>query len=210
MAATYAADFSTGRQSDTTSKQTYLDLSPEGFNKIVMDILKSDQGLAALSTGENLSGGYGSSVKAQLAQDLVISMAGELAKITAPTIEKGKSVKKSSSAGLKIGGSVICTELMLQGRLSEELYHAGKDHFLSLAPETVTGYRVWADKVVPLMQVSPLLSSVLAPIARSRYEMIVNKRFGILGAITIYIGQPVCFLIGLAIGATNGNFSRTA
>jgi hypothetical protein len=45
----------TGTSSGTQTQQ--LDLSPEGYNKIVKDILSSDAGLAALATGENLSGG---------------------------------------------------------------------------------------------------------------------------------------------------------
>jgi hypothetical protein len=205
MASTFGAD--TSRASDTTSKQTQLIIDQAGFNKIIYDILASDQGLASLATGENLGGGYGSSMKAQLAQDLVIKASGELAKITAPTLEKGKSVSKKSSSGMK---TVICTELMRQGKLSEELYNAGHEHFLSLPPEVIVGYRVWADKVVPLMQKSPLLSKMLAPVANARYEMIVNKKFSLIGAATIYIGQPICFLIGTCLENNSGNVSRTS
>lgn len=200
--------FSASRDSTTTGKSTYLDLSAEGYNKIIKDILSSDAGLASLATGENLSGGYGSSVKAQLAQDLVLNVAGEMAKLTAPTVEKGKSVSKKSSSGIK---TVICTELERQGLLDTELYAAGHKHFLSLHPNTVAGYRVWANHVVPLMQRFPMLAKILAPVAQSRYEMIVHKRFGILGAITIYIGQPVCFVIGsLLVGEKNGDLSATS
>src|SRR5574338_1449366 len=97
--------FNFGSDKSTGTKKQYLDLSPEGYNKIIKDILSSDAGLAALATGENLSGGYGSSVKAQLAQDLVLDIAGELAKLTAPTIEESKAKKKSSGIGAK---TVIC------------------------------------------------------------------------------------------------------
>ena len=198
---------STARASETGSKSTQLQLDQEGFNKIVYDILSSDQGLAGLATGENMSGGYGSSVKAQLAQDLVIKMSGELAKLTATTVEKEKKVSKKSSGGAK---TVICTELMKQGKLSEELYSAGHEHFLSLPPEVIIGYRVWADKVVPLMQKSERLSKILAPVAVARYEMIVNKKFSLLGAATIYIGQPICFMIGTFLRNKHGDFARTS
>ena len=67
------------------------------------------------------------------------------------------------------------------------------------------------------MQKSPALSRFLLPIVESRYQMIVHKRFGILGAATIYVGQPICFLIGTYIlnsasyakGKDNGDLSTT-
>lgn len=202
----------TGSASGTQTQK--LDLSQEGYNKIIKDILSSDAGLAALATGENLSGGYGSSVKAQLAQDLVLNIAGEMAKLTAPSVATTESKSKSKTKK----GTVICTELERQGLLDPDLYDAGIKHFLSLPDETVAGYRIWAEKVVPLMQKSPALSRFLLPIAVSRYQMVVHNNFGILGAITIYIGQPICFLIGTYIlnsasyakGKDNGDVSSTS
>jgi hypothetical protein len=181
----------TSSGSGTTTTQ--LDLSSEGYNKIIKDILSSDAGLAALATGENLSGGYGSSVKAQLAQDLVLNIAGEMAKLTAPTTQTTQQQSKSKT---KKKTSVICTELTRQGKLPPALYSLGHAHFLKLHPQTVAGYRVWADKVVPLMRKSRALSNFLAPIALARYRMIVLQEFSILGAATIYLGQPICFVIG--------------
>lgn len=180
--------------STTTSSGTStskLDLSQEGYDKIIKDILSSDAGLAALATGENLSGGYGSSVKAQLAQDLVLNIAGEMAKLTAPTTQTSQSKSKT-----KKKMSVICTELARQGKLPPALYSLGYSHFLKLHPQTVAGYRVWADKVVPMMRKSRRLSNFLAPIAIARYRLVVLQEFSILGAATIYLGQPICFVIG--------------
>lgn len=181
----------TASGSGTTT--TRLDLSPAGYDKIIRDILASDAGLASLATGENLSGGYGSSVKAQLAQDLVLNIAGEMAKLTAPTTQTTTQQSKSKT---KKKVSVICTELARQGKLPQALYLLGHKHFLSLHPQTVAGYRVWADKIVPLMQRSRALSNFFAPIALARYKMIVNGEFSWLGAATIYLGQPICFVIG--------------
>ena len=185
----------TSRASETGSTVRQLDLSQAAYDKIIKDILSSDAGLAALATGENLSGGYGSSVKAQLAQDLVLNIAGEMAKLTAPSIEKTKTVGKKTSgkSGLT---TVICTELARQGKLPPALYSLGHSHFLTLHPQTVAGYRVWADKVVPMMRRSKRLSNFLAPIAIARYRMVVLGEFSILGAATIYLGQPICFVIG--------------
>ncbi len=183
------------RASETGSTVRQLDLSAAAYDKIIKDLLSSDAGLASLATGENLSGGYGSSVKAQLAQDLVLNIAGEMAKLTAPSIEKTKTVGKKTSAGGK-AITVICTELARQGKLPPALYSLGHTHFLTLHPQTVAGYRVWADKVVPMMRKSKRLSNFLAPIAIARYRMIVLQEFSLIGAATIYLGQPICFVIG--------------
>lgn len=200
----------TASGSGTTT--TRLDLSPAGYDKIIRDILASDAGLASLATGENLSGGYGSSVKAQLAQDLVLNVAGEMAKLTAPTTQTTTATSKSKT---KKKGSVICTELARQNLLPESLYLLGHAHFLSLHPQTVAGYRVWAEKVVPLMQKSRALSKFLAPIALARYKMIVLQEFSLIGAATIYLGQPTCFIIGGFLSQEtqenlNGDLSATS
>ena len=207
----------TGTSSATGSSTTkqFLDLSPEGYNKIIRDILASDAGLAALATGENLSGSYSSSVKAQLAQDLVLNIAGEMAKLVAPTISETTQVQESQSQSKsKKKASVICTELVRQGLLDEKLYEAGHAHFCTLSPKTIAGYRIWANRLVPLMQKSPGFSRLFAPMANARYQMIVNGKFSILGAITIYFGQPICYLIGAIIlkivGDKNGNLSTIA
>lgn len=197
----------TGSSSGTSTQQIKLDQA--GYDKIIQDILGSEQGLASLATGENLSGGYGSSVKAQLAQDLVLNVAGELAKITAPTVTTTDQKSKSKT---KKKTSVICTELNRQGYLPDELYDAGYEHFASLDPRTIAGYRIWANKIVPRMQWSARLTRFFAPIALARYNYIVHKKFSLIGAATVYIGQPICFVIGgfLSEETVNGYLSTTA
>ncbi len=203
--------FNAGTSKTSGSQVQYLDLSPEGFNKTIKDILASDAGLAALATGENLSGGYGSSVKAQLAQDLVLDIAGKMAQLTAPTVTNTKSKKKDAGISAK---TVICTELERQGLLDTELYNAGHQHFLSLPAETVAGYRVWANKVVSLLRKYPCIARAIAPLVTQRYEYIVHNRFSLFGWFTVAIAQPICFVIGsyvLAIsGDQNGDLSATA
>lgn len=201
--------FGGGVEKSSNTEKEYLDLSPEGYQKIIRDILASDAGLASLATGENLSGGYGSSVKAQLAQDLVLNIAGEMSKLTAPTITSKKSSAKA--AGAK---TVICTELERQGLLDTELYNAGHEHFLSLPAEIVAGYRVWANKVVPILRKHTWLARAIAPLVTQRYEYIVHGRFSLFGWASVAIAQPICFVIGsyvLAIsGDKNGDLSATS
>ncbi len=60
-----------------------LDISQEGVDKIIQDILSSEQGLAAIFGAENTAGIFNSSVSAQASGDLLSKLAGEIAKLTA-------------------------------------------------------------------------------------------------------------------------------
>jgi hypothetical protein len=158
--------------------------------------MSSDQGLAALAGGENASGGFGSSTKTLMSQDMVAKLVGTLAQITSEEVkqETGKTKK----------GTVICTELVRQGLLNEDLYDAGIEHFLALPVNTIRGYQVWARKVVPLMAKHRWLAELLAPVARGRYQFTVNKKLTFWGLTTVYIGQPVCWCIGSIISPFSG------
>lgn len=196
----------TGSSTTTKNDRQYLDLSPEGFQATIKDILASDAGLASLATGENLSGGYGSSVKAQLAQDLVLDIAGKMAQLTAPTISESRSKTKKKL-------TVICTELERQGLLDTKLYEAGHTHFLSLPAETVAGYRVWANKIVPVLRKYPKFAKAIAPLVTQRYEYIVHNRFSLFGWFSVVIAQPICFVIGsyvLSVKGNHGDLSATS
>lgn len=192
-------------------------LTQEGMNQIIQDILSSDQGLASLATGENLSGGYGASTKALLSQKLVTDIAGTLANIIAPDVEETDSVQRQDTkkAGLtgKLG-TVICTELNRQGLLSNDLYKHPKavEHFESLPEKTLRGYHVWAGPLVPYLRSHPNISRLVNPIAVARYSMIASGKWNLVGALTIYVAQPICYLIGtvLEIGESRGYFQRTA
>lgn len=178
-------------------------ISQEGIDKIIYDIMSSDKGLASLGSLENSSGGYGASDKTLMAQDLMAKLAGEIALVTAEETSTTDTNSDRKSPGFNhMGkfadktGTVICTELVRQGRFSEELYRGGHSHFLSLHPETVRGYHFWAKPIAARMASSYKLSSFFLPIVQSRYEQIVNGKRSLLGSLTIYLGQPICFLIG--------------
>ena len=182
--------------------------SQPAIDKLIYDALSADQGLASLVGVEGTTGSYNSSTKGLLAQDFLTKVIGEIATASAPTVKTSTESKKtkSGSGGVK---TVICTELLRQGKLDPDLYARGTDHFLCLPTDVVNGYHVWAKHVVPLMQKSELLSNLLLPIVVSRYKMITGEcRFTFWGAVTIYIGQPLCFLIGLAIGGEDVRFSK--
>ncbi len=177
-------------------------ISQEAVDKIIYDVLSSDKGLAALATGENVSGGFGSSTKGLFAQDLAVKLAGEIATLTADdyTTESGK--EKTKTDRIKGGFStVICTELAVQGRLPLDLYQHPRafEHFNSLPLNTRAGYWIWANRLVPLMRKSPRLSALLAPIAIARYKFIICENFSVIGWASVYIAQPICYMIGACL-----------
>ena len=185
-----------------TVSQKYI--SDTGINKLIYDALSADNGLASLATGENLSGGYGASTKALLGQDFMVKLIGELANVSAQTVTDttGTTTKSESGSSSKASGglklTVICTELHSQGLLSAALYNhpAASVHLSTVHPYTLAGYHLWAVKVVSWMKKSPLLSHLLLPICQSRYEMVTSGKFKFWGAATIYIGHPICFILG--------------
>jgi len=192
------------RTSGASTSSTKRNISQEGIDKIMSDILGSELGLASLATGENISGGSGSTVKTQLAQDLVTKLAGELAIANAETIatsstagyEKDKSMKGQLTGK---AGTVICTELVNQDLLDPELYVAGSDHFASLHKRTVIGYQSWACPIVSLMKKYKWISLFFLPIAQARYLHITGRRKNLIGLLTVLIAQPICYIIGYLI-----------
>jgi hypothetical protein len=175
-------------------------ISQEGINKLIYDVLSSDQGLAALGGVENASGGFKSSTKSLLSQDLIAKIVGNIANITAPEVTTASSQenKSTDSANIK-AGTVICTELVRQDKLDIDLYSAGHAHFLSLHPAIIRGYQLWAAPIAAKMTTSPRLTRFFQPLARKRYEYIVYGDFSIFGFLSVYLGQPLCFLIGLCV-----------
>jgi hypothetical protein len=185
---------------------TKKNLSQEGFNKIVYDILSSDSGLAGLASGENASGGFGSSAKTLLAQDLVTKLAGELANVTAETTQSTDMHSDKSTPLNRFFGepqsiskaTVICTELVRQGRFPVSLYEhpKAKEHFANLHPLTIKGYHFWAVPAVPVLAHSWRWSNIAFFIANARYQYICYGRKSLTGFLSIYVAQPVCFIIG--------------
>ena len=102
--------------SETTSGSTTKDafssssskmiLDEEGIDKIIADILGSEQGLASVFGKENTAGIYDSTVSAQASGDLIANLVGELAKLTAETVQTREdkvtetSETKTESEGL--------------------------------------------------------------------------------------------------------------
>jgi hypothetical protein len=85
----FGADSSQALSALTTKSGTVteqLDIEEAGVQKILQDILGSEQGLAAIFSEEQVSGLYGSTVAAQASGDLLTKLAGEIAKLTAKKV----------------------------------------------------------------------------------------------------------------------------
>jgi hypothetical protein len=192
--ASYGTDNTNYQGTKTVARQ----FDQKAIDKVIYDIMASDQGLSALASAENASGGAKSSSKTLLAQDLIAKVAGTIAQLTAPevTSTQGSSDNTKRSTSVK---TVICTYLAEQGYLPLPLYLKGTYHTLCLSENVMRGYHLWAIPVVSLLKKYPFLCPLITPIVRSRYEYIVNNKLALMGRATVFIGQPICALIGMMI-----------
>lgn len=179
------------------------------IDKLVYDVLASDRGLASLASGENLSGGFNSSTKTLQTQDFLTKLIGELAIASAPEVVKEDKTERTDKKSGGIG-TVICTELARQGLLPADLYEAGGGPSRQVSYTTWVGYHCWAVRVVEKMKTSPALSMALLPIVYSRYQYLTGVPGAhILGRASVYIGHPVCYLIGTIINL-RGQYARAS
>jgi len=152
-------------------------LSGEDFAGIINQIVSQDSGLA--------KGQFGDIFTKQFAKRAV----GAYDTVTAPTVETLQQTSKTKR-------SYICTELLKQGQVHPLIYAAGEESFNALPRHTKLGYWAFAESLATRMQHSKVLSIVLGYIFRSRYLYILGGRFNFPGAMTVYVGQPICNLIG--------------
>ena len=196
-----------GSTTQAGNKTTRRVFDQAAIDKLIYDAFRSDVGLASLASGENLSGGFNSSTKTLQVQDFMTKLIGELAVASAP-LEENTTTSQSSSSKKK--ASVICTELARQGLLDPDLYEAGGPASKQISYTTWVGYHSWAVGVVARMQKSPRLSRALLPIVESRYRYLTGAPgTHTLGRLTVYLGHPVCFLIGTLINL-RGPYGRAS
>lgn len=68
----------------TTTTTKNPNISQEGINAMLQQLLGSNQGLASITSGQNSSGMYNSSVNTQLTNDLLSRVTGQVAALNAP------------------------------------------------------------------------------------------------------------------------------
>jgi hypothetical protein len=183
---------STGRQ-----------FNEEAINKLIYDAMASDKGLASLASGENLSGGFNSSTKTLLAQDFMTKLIGELAVLSSPEVKETQETTRNRGRSFTgKGGSVICTELVRQGKLPVPLYMAGREYTESLPILTYIGYISWALPIAKWLRKNPEKAKFFAPVAISYYRLISRRSVfeshdtELLGGLVKYVGEPLCNLLG--------------
>ena len=105
------------------------------------------------------------------------------------------------------GDWVICTELKNQGKLDAELYSVASVYFRNnLSQDTLEGYWAWAISYAERMKHNKLATSLARPLAHGRAVEIAHRidpskypKSSFLGKLTIWLGEPLCSLIGKSI-----------
>jgi hypothetical protein len=204
MALSFGAEVGQGKTNieGTVTKQRIFDQA--AIDKLIYDVLASDRGLASLASGENLSGGFNSSTKTLQTQDFLTKLIGELAIASAPEVTQEDKTTRVQEKKSKTG-TVICTELARQGYLAPKLYEAGGPASKQVSYTTWVGYHCWAVGVVTRMEKSARLCAALAPIVTSRYRYLTGESgVHILGRLSVWLGHPICYLIGAVINLRGG------
>jgi len=106
------------------------------------------------------------------------------------------------SAWLKSGkkkGTVICSELRKQGKVSQELLDAEAIYKPNFSWNTYWGYRFWADGIVERMQKSPSFSIFMSYLAipflkELAHRVDPKKPKNCFGSLILKIGTPLCKL----------------
>lgn len=127
----------------------------------------------------------------------------------------GGSGGGGGGGGGSSGGSVICTALKDKGLLDKELHAAGAKYLEAMNPITVVGYQVWGRKIAAKIDKGHKgWTRLTLPVARSRTALLASAGTFMdhvkypLGTITKFIGEPVCFLIGMKVSEDTYNYIR--
>lgn len=196
------SDVTVTNNSGTTTQKKVL--TQEVFDKIISDIMGSEQGLSALLQGQNVAGLYGSSTNTLMAQKFVDELAGTLASITAETVTTNDSRQEQK----KRKKSVICTALKDTGRLSPRIHKISDSYFQQLPDETVYGYMAWGSFFAEKIRKNPhsRLSNFWLKVVWARYHHLAGRP-NLLGWFSVAVLQNFSTLVGkvLKIGEKNGH-----
>jgi hypothetical protein len=100
-----------------------------------------------------------------------------------------------------VTGKVICTELCRQGLLSKHVYiEEATTNLKRLSATTLAGYHYIAMPVVHRMRKSKALSQFLLPWVLDYSNEVIYRTGGIRGKFVRYVLEPVCYVVGLAVG----------
>lgn len=106
----------------TSSQTTQSNITPEGMNYLLTQILSGSQGLAPIASGEKTAGLYNSTGRTQMLNDLSVRAAGELAAKQAGTTTQNRTNPSISAlpilaafAGTKLLGPTVKTGMSKLG-----------------------------------------------------------------------------------------------
>jgi len=103
-------------KSGSTSSTTKSNITPQGMNAVIQQILGGTNGLAAIANGEKTAGLYNSSTNQLLTNDLITRTAGELAKQQAGTTTTGGSKQNPAlnpgKTAAAVGGLSLINNLL--------------------------------------------------------------------------------------------------
>jgi hypothetical protein len=103
--------------------------------------------------------------------------------------------------------TVICSELYRQGLMSYTVFRADQAFGRNLAKNDkyiLLGYHFWAKPIVKIMQKSKMVTKIVCVVAKPwslemAYEMGAREKGTVVGKILMFVGIPVCRIIGKAI-----------
>jgi len=107
------------RNVETTSNN----ITPEGINYLIQQILESNNGLASVSSGQNVAGSYNSSTQSLMVNDLLARAAGEAATRGATTTRT--SSNQQSALGQLLNGALAAPGIINAGKTLAGLLGTG-------------------------------------------------------------------------------------
>lgn len=113
----------------------------------------------------------------------------------------GATGADAAGGGPGPGGTVLCSELFRQRKLSSYLYRADCKYADTLDDDTLRGYHAWAEPVAKAMSRSWLLTAILEPFIHAwtremSYRVGYLQEGSRLGRVLSFLGEPICRWIG--------------
>ena len=136
----------------------------------------------------------------------------------------GTSALEQSYAGLELGGqpvavpeqsggalgTIICTELFLQGYMNSEIYKKDGEYGANVRrndPFVYDGYIIMASPVVQMMKRSPKFTKLISyPALCWAKDMAGERNF--IGKIINKIGTPICRIVGKAFVLKRSGYAK--
>lgn len=188
------------------------DLSSNFLSDLGLGNVSDIGGISAINPIANLASGFFGDNPAFNPMGLASSMLGGALAMGPPGVLVAPVL---SLLGHGLGSlSVICTALTKRGLLDTIEYAKGEEYIKSLSPYTITGYYLWGTKVAKAIdRGNPWAISLTLPWAYSRMKLLSShskwKYFKYpLGTITQFIGQPLCWVLGVAVKLTGEGYGK--